>query len=82
MSRLILRATAAVSLLSALPLEAQKTSAQVAVTAPLEQQYVGDLTALRGKVMALAEAIPEGRYRWRPSRTGADSGSTPDAFGR
>jgi uncharacterized damage-inducible protein DinB len=53
--------------LGAAPLVAQQTSGQVSITAPLEKQYAGDLTVLHGKVAALAAAIPEDRYSWRPS---------------
>ena len=37
------------------------------ITAPLEQQFAGDLTALHDKVVALANAIPAEKYSWRPS---------------
>lgn len=46
---------------------AQSTGATVPITAPLERQYAGDLTALHDKVMALANAIPADKYVWRPS---------------
>src|SRR5688572_9601618 len=46
---------------------AQGTGANVSVTAPLEQQFAGDLTALHDKVVALAQAIPADRYSWRPA---------------
>jgi hypothetical protein len=47
--------------------ESQSTSANVSITAPLEQQFVGDLTLLHDKVVALAKAIPVDKYSWRPS---------------
>ena len=46
---------------------AQSPGARVDFTAPLEQQFAGDLTHLHDKVLALAEAIPADRYSWRPS---------------
>src|SRR5687768_14912150 len=46
---------------------AQRTSANVSVTAPLDSQFVGDMTVLHDKVMALANAIPADRFSWRPS---------------
>jgi uncharacterized damage-inducible protein DinB len=46
---------------------AQGTGANVSVTAPLEQQFAGDLTALHDKVVALAKAIPAEKYSWRPA---------------
>lgn len=46
---------------------AQENAANVSVTAPLENQYVGALTALHDKVIALANAIPGDKYSWRPS---------------
>jgi len=46
---------------------AQRSGADVAVTAPLERQYAGDLTALHDKVLALADAIPADKYSWRPA---------------
>jgi uncharacterized damage-inducible protein DinB len=46
---------------------AQQKPADVSITAPLEQQYAGDLTALHDKVLALANAIPADKYSWRPS---------------
>jgi uncharacterized damage-inducible protein DinB len=54
--------------LSAHELLAQPTSANVGVTAPLDSQYVGDLTVLHDKVLALANAIPAEKYSWRPSK--------------
>jgi uncharacterized damage-inducible protein DinB len=39
----------------------------VPVTAPLEQQFAGDLSSLRDKVVALAQAIPPEKYSWRPA---------------
>ncbi len=45
----------------------QESGARVPITAPLEQQFAGDLTALHDKVVALAEAIPSEKYSWRPS---------------
>ena len=46
---------------------AQDSEAKVSITAPLEQQFAGDLTALHNKVAALANAIPAEKYSWRPS---------------
>jgi uncharacterized damage-inducible protein DinB len=46
---------------------AQHTSANVSITAPLDSQYVGALTHLHDKVLALANAIPADKYSWRPS---------------
>ena len=46
---------------------AQGASANVPVTAPLEQQFAGDLTALHDNVVALAKAIPAEKYSWRPA---------------
>ena len=45
----------------------QSASARVSITAPLDSQYAGALTALHDKVFALAEAIPSDKYAWRPS---------------
>jgi uncharacterized damage-inducible protein DinB len=45
---------------------AQGSGATVPVTAPLEQQFAGDLTLLHDKVFALAQAIPAEKYSWRP----------------
>jgi uncharacterized damage-inducible protein DinB len=68
MSRVVLGAAGAiVTLLGSHALSGQQTGTQVNITAPLESQYVGDLTALHDKVVALAEAIPADRYMWRPS---------------
>ena len=68
MSRVVLGAAVAiVTLLGSHTLPGQQTGAQVSLTAPLESQYVGDLTELHDKVLALAEAIPADRYMWRPS---------------
>jgi uncharacterized damage-inducible protein DinB len=53
--------------LSAGNVVAQQDQTQVSVTAPLDSQYAGDLTALHNKVLALAEAIPAESYAWRPS---------------
>ncbi len=53
--------------LVAQPSAAQRTSANVSVTAPLDSQFVGDLTVLHDKVLALANAIPEEKYGWRPA---------------
>jgi len=58
---------ALVTCLSTQPSLAQQTPANVSVTAPLDSQYVGDLTALHDKVLALANAIPPDKYSWRPS---------------
>lgn len=60
-------AIAIVTIVSTHPLAGQPAGAQVSITAPLENQYAGDLTALHDKVLALAEAIPADRYSWRPS---------------
>jgi len=46
---------------------AQQSAANVSIAAPLDSQYVGDLTAIHDKVVALAEAIPADKYSWRPS---------------
>lgn len=46
---------------------AQQNAPRVSVVAPLDSQYVGDLTALHDKVLALADAIPADKYSWRPS---------------
>jgi hypothetical protein len=48
-------------------LPAQRPASAVSVTAPLDSQYVGALTDLQEKVVALANAIPADRYGWRPS---------------
>jgi len=56
-----------VSFSAPLAAQAQLPGERVPITAPLEQQYAGDLTVLRGKVVALAQAIPAGRYSWRPA---------------
>ena len=50
-----------------LSMHAQDAGQRVPVTAPLEQQYAGDLTALHAKVVALAQAIPAEKYSWRPA---------------
>jgi len=47
--------------------QAQGSGANVPLTAPLEQQYAGDLTVLHNKVVALAQAIPADKYSWRPA---------------
>ncbi|HEY9229690.1 MAG TPA: DinB family protein [Gemmatimonadaceae bacterium] len=39
----------------------------VSITAPLDSQYAGALTALHDKVVALANAIPADKYSWRPA---------------
>jgi len=57
---------AIVAVLCAQPSVAQ-SAAQVPITAPLDSQYVGDLTAIHDKVLALANAIPADKYTWRPS---------------
>ena len=68
MSRLILGAAVAiVTLLGSQSLPGQEPRARVNITAPLDSQYAGDLTALHDKVLALAEAIPADKYMWRPS---------------
>jgi uncharacterized damage-inducible protein DinB len=54
-------------LLAPAVLEAQGTGPNVPITAPLEQQFAGDLTALHDKIVALAEAIPPESYSWRPA---------------
>lgn len=46
---------------------AQDPGERVPITAPLEQQYAGDLTVLHAKVVALAQAIPAEKYSWRPA---------------
>ena len=46
---------------------AQQAAAQVPITAPLERQYVGDLSVIHDKVLALANAIPADKFEWRPS---------------
>jgi len=46
---------------------AQQSGANVSITAPLDSQYVGALTAIHDKVLALANAIPADKYSWRPS---------------
>jgi uncharacterized damage-inducible protein DinB len=46
---------------------AQGSSTPVSITAPLEQQFAGDLTLLREKVVALAKAIPADKYSWKPA---------------
>ena len=58
---------ALVMCLAARPSMAQRTSADVSITAPLDSQFVADLTVLHDKVMALANAIPADKYSWRPS---------------
>ena len=49
-------------------LQGQTPGASVPVTAPLEQQFAGDLTLLHEKVFALAQAIPADKYSWRPAK--------------
>lgn len=46
---------------------AQQRAADVSITAPLDSQYVGALSVLQDKVLALANAIPADKYSWRPS---------------
>ena len=52
---------------NAAPVHAQGAGTAVPITAPLEQQFAGDLTLLREKVVALAQAIPADKYSWRPA---------------
>ena len=49
------------------PSAAQRTTANVSITAPLDSQYVGAMTVLHDKVLALANAIPSDKYTWRPA---------------
>ena len=65
----ILRAciVAAAMTLASVPAIAQQSPARVSVTAPLDSQYAGALTAIRDKVVALAHAIPAEKYSWRPT---------------
>lgn len=49
------------------PSAAQRTSANVSITAPLDSQFVGDMTVMHDKVLALANAIPAEKYNWRPA---------------
>jgi uncharacterized damage-inducible protein DinB len=53
--------------LFAWPCAAQQAATQVPITAPLEKQYVGDLSVIHDKILALANAIPADKYEWRPS---------------
>jgi uncharacterized damage-inducible protein DinB len=46
---------------------AQAGPVRVSATAPLDSQYMADLTDLHEKVAALANAIPAEKYSWRPS---------------
>ena len=50
---------------------ARVTSAQNAIdakaAASLRDQYLADMDSLHAKVMALANAIPEDKYSWRPA---------------
>jgi uncharacterized damage-inducible protein DinB len=57
----------ALACISPCALPAQQRPADVSITAPLESQFVGDLTAIHDKVLALANAIPADKYSWRPS---------------
>lgn len=57
---------AASSLASRAPF-AQQSGAIVSITAPLDSQYAGALTAIHDKVLSLANAIPAEKYSWRPS---------------
>jgi hypothetical protein len=54
-------------LLPAPILPAQPPAISVSATAPLDSQYVGALTALQEKVVALANAMPADKYAWRPA---------------
>lgn len=47
--------------------EAQATDLRVSPTAPLDSQYIADLTDVHDRILALADAIPAGKYAWRPS---------------
>ena len=58
---------AAAASLASQPAFAQQNAARVSVTAPLDSQYAGALTAIHDKVVALANTIPADRYGWRPS---------------
>jgi hypothetical protein len=49
-----------------IPARAQSPGTNVPISAPLEQQFAGDLTVLHDKVVALARAIPADKYSWRP----------------
>ena len=46
---------------------AQAAPIRVSPTAPIDSQYIADLTDLQEKVVALANAIPAEKYSWRPS---------------
>lgn len=46
---------------------AQANPVRVSPTAPLDSQYIADLSDLHEKVVALAGAIPADKYTWRPS---------------
>ncbi len=67
MRRRTLRILGAIAFGVPATLRAQSSGANVPITAPLEQQFAGDLTALHDKVVALADAIPPDKYSWRPS---------------
>ena len=64
--RSIAFAVASCAAVHALPAQ-QSSGATVSLTAPLDSQYAGALTALHDKVLALANAIPADKYTWRPS---------------
>lgn len=49
------------------PAEAQAGNLRVSPTAPLDSQYIADLTDVHDRIVALADAIPAGKYAWRPS---------------
>jgi uncharacterized damage-inducible protein DinB len=52
---------------SPIVLPAQQRPQDIRIAAPLDSQYVGDLTVIHDKLMALANAIPADKYTWRPS---------------
>jgi uncharacterized damage-inducible protein DinB len=69
MSRVVAVCTVALTMLALGPVTsgAQGNSMRVSPTAPLDSQYIVDLTDLHERVVALAGAIPADKYAWRPS---------------
>ena len=61
------RIIASIAMIAVPELVGAQSSANVPITAPLENQFVGDMTVLHDKVVALAQAIPADKYTWKPS---------------
>jgi hypothetical protein len=69
MSRFVAACSVAAVMLALAPVTsgAQGTNVRVSPTAPLDSQYIADLSDVHEKVVALANAIPAEKFSWRPS---------------